>query len=143
MSKDGLTDKQQAFCREYIKDFNATQAAIRAGYSKKTAYSQGQRLLKNVVVKVEIGRLLAEIEAVSTVEIAEIVQELRKLAFSGTSYLNNTDKLRALELLGRYKAMFTDKYQDTGQTKLPALTPAEQERYKLLAKNLSKPAKEA
>lgn len=38
------------FCREYLVDLNATQAAIRAGYSEKTAYSQGQRLLKNVEV---------------------------------------------------------------------------------------------
>lgn len=138
-----LTDKQQAFCREYIKDFNATQAAKRAGYSEKTAYSQGQRLLKKAEAKAEIIGLLAEIKAVDTVEVAEIIAELRKLAFSGVSFLNNADKLRALELLGRYKAMFTDKYQDTSQQEQPALTPEEQERYKLIARNLSKPAKEA
>src|SRR5690606_24873160 len=45
-----LTPKQAAFAREYLVDLNATQAAIRAGYSEKTAYSQGQRLLKNAEV---------------------------------------------------------------------------------------------
>ena len=46
-----LTQMQQAFCEYYIANHNATQAAIQAGYSKKTAYSQGQRLLKNVEIK--------------------------------------------------------------------------------------------
>ncbi|CAH0528423.1 hypothetical protein CTH30272_02107 [Allocatenococcus thiocycli] len=52
-----LTDKQEMFCREYLIDLNATQAAIRAGYSKKTAYSAGQRLLKNVEVQKRISEL--------------------------------------------------------------------------------------
>lgn len=52
-----LTDKQEMFCREYLIDLNATQAAIRAGYSKKTAYSAGQRLLKNVEVQKRVSEL--------------------------------------------------------------------------------------
>lgn len=47
---DGLTDKQRRFVEEYPIDSNATQAAIRAGYSEKTAYSAGQRLLKDVEI---------------------------------------------------------------------------------------------
>jgi len=46
-----LTEKQKRFVAEYIKDYNATQAAIRAGYSEQTAYSQGNRLLKYVDIK--------------------------------------------------------------------------------------------
>ena len=46
-----LTPKQQAFCEHYIACHNATQAAVLAKYSEKTAYSQGQRLLKNVEIK--------------------------------------------------------------------------------------------
>lgn len=49
MSK--LTDQQELFCREYIIDLNATQSAIRAGYSEKTADVQGCRLLGNVKVQ--------------------------------------------------------------------------------------------
>lgn len=45
---NALNDKQKRFCEEYLIDFNATQAAKRAGYSDKTAYSQGHRLLKHV-----------------------------------------------------------------------------------------------
>lgn len=51
-----LSPKQQRFVDEYCVDQNATQAALRAGYSEKTAYSQGQRLLK----KVEIAAAIAE-----------------------------------------------------------------------------------
>lgn len=50
----GLSNKQLAFVNEYLRDSNGTQAAIRAGYSPKTAYSIGQRLLKNVEVSKEI-----------------------------------------------------------------------------------------
>ena len=57
--KDDLTPKQQAFSREYLVDFNATQAAIRAGYSEKTANEQAARLLVNVSVQAEIQKLTA------------------------------------------------------------------------------------
>ena len=46
-----LTDKQKQFVEEYVVDLNATQAAIRAGYSEQTGYSIGQRLLKKVEVQ--------------------------------------------------------------------------------------------
>jgi len=46
-----LYQKQKRFCEEYVIDLNATQAAVRAGYSKKTAYSHGQRMLKNVEIE--------------------------------------------------------------------------------------------
>lgn len=54
-----LNAKQERFVEEYLVDLNATQAAIRAGYSEKTAYSMGQRLLKHV----EVAKLLAEAQA--------------------------------------------------------------------------------
>lgn len=53
-----LTDKQEAFCREYLIDLNATQAAIRAGYSEKTAHEQASRLLAHVNVKKRIQVLM-------------------------------------------------------------------------------------
>ena len=50
-----LSPKQKAFVREYAIDSNATQAAIRAGYSEKTAPEQGSRLLRNVKVKAAVA----------------------------------------------------------------------------------------
>jgi phage terminase small subunit len=56
-----LTAKQRAFVNAYMTNgFNATQAAITAGYSEATAYSQGSRLLRNVETKAEIQRLMTE-----------------------------------------------------------------------------------
>ena len=55
-----LSYKRQAFVYEYLKDFNATQAAIRAGYSEKTARSQGQRLLTIVDIQDAIQAALKE-----------------------------------------------------------------------------------
>jgi phage terminase small subunit len=52
-----LTDKQKRFCEEYIIDLNATQAAIRAGYSEKTANEQASRLLANVNVSDYVATL--------------------------------------------------------------------------------------
>jgi phage terminase small subunit len=56
MAGRSLTPKQQRFSEEYLLDLNATRAAIRAGYSPKTAYSAGQRLLKHV----DVARGIAE-----------------------------------------------------------------------------------
>lgn len=52
-----LTDKQEMFCKEYLIDLNATQAAIRVGYSVKTAEAQSSRLLTNVNVQTKIAEL--------------------------------------------------------------------------------------
>lgn len=57
---DPLTPKQQRFVEEYVVDLNATQAAIRAGYSARTACEQGARLFANVKVKAAIARLVEE-----------------------------------------------------------------------------------
>lgn len=55
-----MTDKQKRFCDEYLVDFNATQAAIRAGYSKKTAYSIGDENLRKPELKKYIDERMAE-----------------------------------------------------------------------------------
>lgn len=52
-----MTDKQARFCEEYMIDLNATQAAIRAGYSPKTANEQAARLLANVSIQNRIAQL--------------------------------------------------------------------------------------
>lgn len=114
-----LSLQRKDFCRHLVANgFNATLAAKLAKYkgNHATLAATGSRLLRIDKVQAEINRLLADIEELSTVEVEEIVQELRKLAFNRAVLLSNTDKLRALELLGRYKAMFTDKYQDTSRT---------------------------
>ena len=60
-----MNAKQLCFCQEYLLDMNATQACIRAGYSKKTAHSCGPRLLENAGVKAKISELMAAREKVT------------------------------------------------------------------------------
>jgi phage terminase small subunit len=76
-----LKDKQLAFCREYIVDLNQTQAAIRAGYSEKTAGATASRLLKNVKIQDEINRLKAERAERTGITADEVVEHLARIAF--------------------------------------------------------------
>lgn len=76
-----LTEKQKRFCDEYLIDLNATQAAIRAGYSVKTAEQQGHQLLKKTSVQHSIARAMAERSKRTGINQDRIIQELAKLAF--------------------------------------------------------------
>lgn len=76
-----LTEKQQRFVEEYLIDLNATQAAIRAGYSVKTADVQGSRMLGNVKVQSAIGEAMAKRSRRTGINQDRVVQELAKIAF--------------------------------------------------------------
>lgn len=71
-----LTDKQELFAREYLKDLNATQAAIRAGYSVKSAQEQASRLLSNVMVQSRISELKAERNEEVGIDAAYVLRRL-------------------------------------------------------------------
>lgn len=64
---------QQAFADYYLETSNATESAKKAGYSEKTAYSQGQRLLKNVEVKAYIDERLNQIKSDRIATIDEVM----------------------------------------------------------------------
>ena len=76
-----LTKKQQLFIDEYLIDLNATQAAIRAGYSAKTADQQGSRMLANVKVQQAVAKAMAARSKRTGVNQDRVVLELAKLAF--------------------------------------------------------------
>ena len=76
-----LNERQKRFAEEYLIDLNATQAAIRAGYSPATADQQGSRLLKNVKVRAYIDRRLAELSRRTGVTQERIIRELARVAF--------------------------------------------------------------
>lgn len=82
MTKKGkLTEKQQCFVQEYLIDLNATQAAIRSGYSAKTADQQGSRMLANVKVQQAISEAMAERSKRTGVNQDRVVLELARMAF--------------------------------------------------------------
>lgn len=75
-----LNEKQKRFVAEYPVDFNATQAAKRAGYSAKTAGSQGSRLLKHVEVQKELTKRARELQRETDVSAQWLLQRLAQLA---------------------------------------------------------------
>lgn len=126
-----LNDKQKQFYKEYMIDTNATQAAIRAGYSKKTAYSQGQRLLKHVEGQRFLQELMAERESKLIAEQDEVLKYLTSVlrGESVASVLardevgaervitkppDEKERLKAAELLGKRYSLFTDKVNVDG-----------------------------
>lgn len=150
-----LTLRQELFVLEFIKDLNATQAAIRAGYSKSGAQQEGSRQLSNAVVQAAIAKAMAErmqrvqvdadfvlreLLAIARLDLAEVYDEAGNLkpihdmppharkaiagieaveewsgkgkdrSFVGyTKKLKLWDKTKALEMLGRHLALFTDR----------------------------------
>ena len=100
-----MTPKQDRFVAEYLVDLNATQAALRAGYSARTAPQQGSRLLKNVDVQAAIAaQQTQQLEAVE-VRIEDVLRDLKAIAHTDLRALSQqsgvparwADKLKALE----------------------------------------------
>lgn len=108
-----LNPKQACFAKEWPRDHNATQAAIRAGYSKHTAYSQGQRLLNHVEVKAKISKIEAARDADSADEAVDKRTEALKDIDDGLAEAILKGNLSArkgfVELKLRSMGMLTDR----------------------------------
>lgn len=104
-----MTPKQKTFVDEYLLDLNATRAAIRAGYSPRTAEQQGYRLLRNVqvanAVKAAQAARADRTRKHSDWVLNQLVENHEAARASGQLSQSN----RALELIGRHIGMFTDK----------------------------------
>ncbi|MBQ3457078.1 MAG: terminase small subunit [Synergistaceae bacterium] len=131
-----MTGKQNVFVQEYLKDLNATQAAIRAGYSQKTAYSIGQRLLSNVEISQAIDAAMSERSERAKLTADYVLQNLHEIAqrcmqkspvmVKGEQAIDDEGRhlwtfdaknaLRALELIGKHMGMFSDKNRQQEET---------------------------
>ena len=98
-----MTDKQRRFAEEYLVDLNATQAAIRAGYSERTARSSGQRMLTNVDIQNYISLRRADARARVEVTQEEILLQLKKIGLSDVDAedIKVADKLKAMDMMIR------------------------------------------
>ena len=111
-----LTPKQERFCQEYMIDLNATAAAKRAGYSKKTAFTIGTENLRKPLVAEKIKGLKQGIAHSTDLTVAKVVGGFEKIAFGSIGkHLNNGHKQRALDSLGRHLGLFE---KDNEQKKL-------------------------
>ncbi|GIN37810.1 terminase small subunit [Heyndrickxia oleronia] len=96
-----LTEKQRLFCLYYVRSFNATQSAIKAGYSPATAHVQGPRLLGNVRVREEIKRIKQCMTNELFIEAMDVLNKYIKIAFSDiTDYL--TFGQREVQVMGAF-----------------------------------------
>ena len=127
-----LTPKQQAFINEYMIDCNGTQAAIRAGYSPKTANEQASRLLANVsilqAVKEEQDKRAGKVGLSSEWVLKRLrdisdrcmqaepvlVREGSEWVESGEYKFDSSGANKSTELIGKHLGMFTDKLEVNG-----------------------------
>jgi phage terminase small subunit len=87
LPKKELTVQQELFCQEYVVDFNGTQAAIRAHYSKKSAAMQASRLLTNDKVVQKVQELIAARSKRIEITADRVLEELGRIAFARMSDL--------------------------------------------------------
>lgn len=124
---DKLTQRQEMFCREYLVDLNGTQAAIRAGYSPKTANEQATRLLANVSVRSHVQKLMGDrVERVarSADDVLRDLHKIKEVNMRETDdgeMVNSAAALKALELEGRHIGMWVDKVEHSGKIGLEQL----------------------
>lgn len=109
-----LTEKERIFADEYIKTTNATQSAIKAGYSEKTASSKGSQLLRKVKVRQYIDEVMDK-RSKNTIATADEVLQYLSRVMNGEEKdafgldVSVADRTKAAELLGKRHMLFTDK----------------------------------
>ena len=108
-----LTPKQQRFVDEYLIDLNATQAAIRAGYSPKTAEQQGFQLLKKTSVSEAIEQAQKERQKRTLVTQDDVIRGLLTEAEWQGEGSSHSARVSAWAHLGKHLNMFTDKIDHT------------------------------
>lgn len=126
-----MNARQKRFCDEYLIDCNATQAAIRAGYSKKTARVIATRLLADVAIKSQIDKQLEQLHSKKVADAREVVEFLtavmrgehteQTLKFVGDGIQTITridvgakDRIKAAELLGKRYGIWKDSIEVGG-----------------------------
>ena len=109
MAGKKLTPKQAAFVAEYLIDLNATQAAIRAGYSAKTAKEQATRLLTNVHIASAIAEQTAKRAEKTARTALHVLQDIQRVTQAAEADGDLKTALKGLELEGRHLGIFNDK----------------------------------
>lgn len=134
-----LTAKQQRFCDEYLIDLNASQAAIRAGYSSKYANTNASKLLKITTIKDFLAQRMAEKESHliadqdevlkyltsvmrgqsrSSIVVVESIGDFMSAAREMEKAPDEKERLKAAELLGKRYGLYTDKVNQVVDTDL-------------------------
>lgn len=124
-----LTDKQELFAKEYIVDLNATQAAIRAGYSENTSRQMGAENLTKPVIQEFIQRLMNERSKRTEITADMVLKEYAKLGFSNiTDYLKVEEREMTTEsgTMAMYKTIDIFETDKIDRSKLDAVAEIKQ-----------------
>jgi Phage terminase, small subunit len=133
-----ITGRQDKFCREYIVDYHQTNAALRAGYSRKSAAVAACRLLKNDKILARVRELQQELNdqlvtskafvmtglrraydrAMQAEQVLEFNYDSKQMEPTGEYTFDGRTANRALELMGKELGMFTDRVQMEGDVKI-------------------------
>lgn len=109
-----LRPQIKRFCEEYIKDFNGTQAAIRAGYSKKTANEQSSQLLARLNVQDFLSKLKQKLSDKNEGLAQQVIDELKKVGFSNIQdYINEGNEIKDLTKITRDHASAVESIKKT------------------------------
>jgi phage terminase small subunit len=104
-----LTPKQEMFCKEYIVDMNGTQAAIRAGYSAKTANEQASDLLAKPNIKQYVQSLMDERSKRTEINADYVLNGIKEATEALKKDSKHSETFKGYELLGKHLKLFTDK----------------------------------
>ena len=109
-----ITKQQEKFCYEYMKNFDGTKAAIRAGYSPKGAGYIAYNTLAKPHVRKFLDSLLNKKAEMFQTAVDKIISECKTIAFSTVDgdIIKTADKLKALEMLGKYLGLFSEQSRE-------------------------------
>jgi phage terminase small subunit len=111
---DTLTDKHKLFCQEYLKDLNATQAVIRAGYKTQFPNRVAYQLMENPAIRIAIDALKVERRIHSDITKDTVLDGIVKAIKLAEDKEKTNDMLRGYELLARHLGMFIERTEISG-----------------------------
>lgn len=106
-----LTAKQEQFCKEYLIDLNATQAAIRAGYSENTASETGYENLRKPQLAEKIQALMSERSKRTEIDADYVLSGIKDLTDRLTFSEDPAKAYKGYELLGKHLKLFIDRVE--------------------------------
>lgn len=116
-----VSDKQRRFIEEYIIDMNATKAAIRAGYSEKTASEQSCRLLTYEHIKIALQEKRAEIADKCDITVMDLIKELEEARGLAIDSMQSSAAVAATMGKAKMLGFLTDKVQHSGDAEKPVV----------------------
>ena len=103
-----LTPKQKAFVQEYLIDMNASAAAVRAGYSKKTAYAIGEQNLRKLEIASEIAKMQQKRLERTEINQDTVIRNIVRIGDKAEDADRYGDALKAQEMLAKHVKLFSD-----------------------------------